>query len=155
MTEGQQTNLPKLLSPASVNQRLIAAAIFMSITAGFALAWLMGQFHFTIYPFPCGFKQQYNFPCPTCGMTTAVIAFSHGHILNSFYIQPAAGFLSSIAVLIAFFSFLIAVFGVYSPLIEKRLLSVKLRYIFAFFIVVFAVGWGLTLIRALAQNSTG
>jgi Protein of unknown function (DUF2752) len=153
MESGQQPILPKLFSRASANQRLIAAGIFLFIAGGFLLGWLMGQFHFTIYPFPCGFKQRYNLPCPTCGMTTAVIAFSHGRISDAFYTQPAAGFFCCFATVIAFFAFIPAAFGVYSPLVERRLASLKLRYILAALFLIFAAGWAVTLARAIAQNS--
>ena len=134
-------------------QRLIAAGIFLLIAAGFLLGWLMGHFHFTIYPFPCGFKQRYNLPCPTCGMTTAVIAFARGDIAGAFYAQPAAGFFCCLSAVIAFFAFLIAVFGVYSPLIERWFASLKLRYVFAVLLLIVAAGWAVTLARAIAQNS--
>jgi hypothetical protein len=154
MESGQQPILPKLLSRASAAQRLIAGIVFLVIAGGFSLGWLMGRFHFSLYPFPCGFKQRYNLPCPTCGMTTAVIAFSHGDIKGAFFTQPAAGFFCCLAVLIAFFAFLIAVFGVYSSVIERRLASLKLRYIFAVLFLIFAAGWAVTLARAVAQNSS-
>jgi hypothetical protein len=153
MESGQQPISPKLFSRASATQRLIAAGIFLLIAGGFLLAWLMGHFHFTIYPFPCGFKQRHNLPCPTCGMTTAVIAFARGDIAGAFYTQPAAGFFCCLAAVIAFFAFLITVFGVYSPLIERRLASLKLRYILAVLLLIFAAGWAVTLARAIAQNS--
>jgi hypothetical protein len=153
MESGQQPISPKLFSRASGNQRLIAAGIFFFIAGGFLLGWLMGQFHFTIYPFPCGFKQRYNLPCPTCGMTTAVIAFARGDIAGAFYTQPAAGFLCCLSAVIAFFAFLVAVFGVYSPSVGRHLVSLKLRYIFAALLLIFAVGWAATLARVIAQNS--
>ena len=37
---------------------------------------------------PCGFLATTGYPCPTCGCTTAVSNFSHGHILRSFLTQP-------------------------------------------------------------------
>ena len=86
-------------------------------------------------------------------MTTAVIAFSHGHISSAFYTQPAAGFFCCLSAVIAFFAFIVAVFGVYSSSIERRLASLKLRYIFAALFLIFAAGWAVTLARAIAQNS--
>jgi hypothetical protein len=153
MESGQQPISSKLFSRATASQRLIAGIIFLVIVAGFALGWLMGQFHFSIYPFPCGFKQRYGLPCPTCGMTTALIAFSHGHIGNAFYRQPAAGFFCCLAVVIAFFAFLIAVFGVYSPIVERLIASLKLRYVFVVLFLIFAAGWAVTFARAIAQSS--
>jgi hypothetical protein len=132
---------------------MIAGVIFLVIAGGFALGWLMGQFHFTLYPFPCGFKQRYGLPCPTCGMTTAVIAFSHGHIGSAFYYQPAAGLFCCLAAIIAFFALLIAVLGVYSPVIERQFALLKLRYVFIVLFLIFAAGWAITLARTIAQNS--
>jgi hypothetical protein len=154
MESGQQPILPKFFSRASANQRLIAAAIFLVIAGGFSLGWLMGRFHFSLYPFPCGFKQRYNLPCPTCGMTTAVIAFSHGHIKDAFYAQPAAGFFCCLSVVTAFFAFLVAVFGIYSPAVDKQLASFKLRYVFVVLFLIFAAGWAVTLARAIVLNSS-
>jgi len=154
MEPGQQPSSLKLFQRASARRRIIAAFIFLAIAAVFLLAWLMGRYHITLYPFACGFKQRYGLPCPTCGMTTAVLAFAHGHIIRSFYLQPAAAFFCCVAIVIAFFALLTAVFGVYSPLFERRLASLKLRYIIAAILFVFAAGWAVTLARALAENSS-
>jgi hypothetical protein len=153
MESGQQPISQKFFSRATSTQRLIAGIIFLVVVGGFSLGWLMGRFHFSLYPFPCGFKQRYNLPCPTCGMTTAVIAFSHGRINDAFHAQPAAGFFCCLAVLIVFFTFLAAVFGVYSPAVERHLASLKLRYVFVILFLIFAAGWAVTLARAIAQNS--
>jgi len=40
---------------------------------------------------PCGFQQRYGLPCPTCGMTTATLAFARGKVIRAILIQPAAG----------------------------------------------------------------
>lgn len=39
---------------------------------------------------PCGFQQRHGLPCPTCGMTTATLAFARGKIYQAFRSQPAA-----------------------------------------------------------------
>jgi hypothetical protein len=36
----------------------------------------------------CGWMQGFNFPCPTCGMTTAFSLAAHGSLLASAYVQP-------------------------------------------------------------------
>jgi hypothetical protein len=146
-SEGQ--NARKLLSPASARRRLVAAGVFLAIAGGFAVLWVAGYYNINLYPFACGFKQRYGLPCPTCGFTTAAAAFAQGHIIDSFYIQPAAAVFCSIIVLIAIFALLQAVFGVYSPFLEKWLISIKLRYIIAAFLIIIAVGWGVTFIKAL------
>jgi len=49
---------------------------------------------------PCGWYQMTGYPCPTCGCTTAVSHFAHGHILTSFLTQPF-GFTVALVALIA------------------------------------------------------
>lgn len=39
---------------------------------------------------PCGFQQRHGLPCPTCGITTATLAFARGKIYQAFKSQPAA-----------------------------------------------------------------
>jgi len=152
MGPGRESNEQKFFSRATRRQRLTAGVILLAIAAFFAVAWLMGRYQITLYPFYCGFKQRYGLPCPTCGMTTAVIAFARGEIMRSFYTQPAAAIFCCLAAVSAFFAFLITVFGVYSHTFERRVASLKLRYIIAAVLVILAAGWAVTLARALAQN---
>jgi hypothetical protein len=49
---------------------------------------------------PCSFLATTGYPCPTCGCTTAVSHFAHGHILTSLLTQPF-GFTVALAALIA------------------------------------------------------
>ena len=66
-------------------------------------------------------KQRTGLPCPTCGMTTCVLAFARGEVLTAFYVQPAGGFLCSLLVVVAFFAFLTSVFGVYFGFFDRLL----------------------------------
>ena len=152
MVLSQQSSDRKLLSYASVQRRLIAAGVFLAIAGGGMFLWIAGHYKITLYPFACGFKQRYGLPCPTCGYTTAAVAFAQGCIIDSFYIQPAAAVFCCIAAIIAFFSLLQAVFGIYSPVLEKQLISVKLRYALAALVIVIAAGWGVTLTRAIVAK---
>jgi hypothetical protein len=156
MDLSQQPNAPsggqnarKPLSSASAQRRLVAAGVFLAIAGGFAVLWVAGYYKIRLYPFACGFKQRYGLPCPTCGYTTAAVAFAQGHIIDSFYIQPAATVFCCIVALIAIFALLQAVFGVYSPLLEKWLISIKLRYVIAAFLIIIAAGWAVTFTRAI------
>ncbi len=36
----------------------------------------------------CSFPMRYGYPCPTCGVTTAVAAAAHGRFLTAFNAQP-------------------------------------------------------------------
>jgi hypothetical protein len=145
----------KLLSFASPRRRLTAAGVFLALAGGGAFLWVVGHYKITLYPFACGFKQRYGLPCPTCGFTTSAIAFAQGRIIDSFYTQPAAAVFCCIAVVIAIFALLQALFGVYSPVLESRLVSVKLRYVIAALVVVLAAGWGVTLTRAIIAIRQG
>ena len=101
----------------------------------------------------CGFKQRYGLPCPTCGMTTATLAFAQGKIFEAFFIQPAGALLCSVLVVIALLALVIAVFGVYFRFLERFFREVKVKYIILTLIVIIAAGWAVTLSRALAAGN--
>jgi hypothetical protein len=137
---------------ASFHQRIIAIVVFSAVAASFGLAWLAaaGKFDIGRWLGPCGLKQKYGLPCPTCGMTTSVLAFSQGKILESFYIQPAAALLCCVLVVIAFLALFTAVFGLYFGFIKRFFTEVKIKHIILALIVIIAAGWAVTLARALA-----
>ena len=101
----------------------------------------------------CGFRQQTGLPCPTCGMTTATLAFAQGRIFEAFYIQPACGLLCCVVVIAGILAFVIAVFGIYFRFIERFFTEVKLRYMILALVIIIAAGWAVTLARAIAANS--
>ena len=87
---------PKLpTEPTALAVRLWSGLIF-SIAGGMLIvgAFLtpsadgFGKNHGLFGMPPCGFYQATGYPCPTCGCTTAVSHFAHGHILTSFLTQP-------------------------------------------------------------------
>jgi len=101
---------------------------------------------------PCGFKQRYGLPCPTCGMTTSVLAFFRGRVLESFYIQPAAALGCCIMVIAAFLAFVVAVFGVNFRILESLFAGIKVKHVILAVVAVIAAGWAVTLARALAEK---
>jgi hypothetical protein len=155
MQTSQHRNKPKIFRCASSGQRLRAAFVFLAIAGLFGGLALAGHYRVTLWPFPCGFKQKYNLPCPACGMTTSAVAFAQGKILRALYIQPAAGLLCCLLAVSTFLAFLIAVFGVYFGFLDRLFGEIKVRYIILAFIVIIAAGWVVTLARALAVNSQG
>lgn len=102
---------------------------------------------------PCGLKMRTGLTCPTCGMTTAVLAFARGRVLTAFYVQPAAGLLCSLLVAAAFFAFLIAVFGVYFNFLDRVFARVRVVHVVVGLLVIVAAGWAVTLARALAEQT--
>jgi hypothetical protein len=131
-----------------------AGFVFAGIFALFVFVRLAATDKFDIerWLYPCGFKQRYGLPCPSCGMTTSTLAFARGSILESFYIQPAGALICSVLLITAFFAFLIAVFGLYFCFLRRLYAEVKLRYVVAALIIVVAAGWLVTLARALATR---
>ena len=155
MQASQQLSKPKVLCRASFRRRLGAGAFFLVLAASFGLFALAGHYKIALWPFPCGFRQRYNLPCPTCGVTTSVLAFAQGKIIESFYIQPAAALLCCVLALSAFLAFFVAVSGVYFGFLNRFFTEVKIKYIVLALIVIVAASWAVTLARALAANNQG
>jgi hypothetical protein len=154
MQTSQQLNKPKLFLRASPNQRIIAAIVCVSITGFFSIFAVAGHYKIDMGMFMgrCGFKQNTGLPCPTCGMTTAALAFTQGKILEAFYLQPAGGLLYSLAVVAAVLAFIISVFGVNFRFLTQFFAEVKIRYIAIALIVIILAGWAVTMARALSAG---
>lgn len=154
MQTSQQLNKPKFFRRTSSRQRLRAAIVCLVLAALFGLTRLAatGRINLDRVLDPCGFKQKYGLPCPTCGMTASVLAFCRGEIFESFYIQPTAALLCCIMVIAAFLALLIAVFGIYFRFLDSFFSEVKIKHIILALLVIIAAGWAVTLARALAEN---
>ena len=140
---------------ASARARTIAALIVAAIVAGFGGLWLLQRagFDFGLLFGPCGMKQRTGLPCPTCGMTTCVLAFARGAVLAAFYVQPAGALFCSLLVLTAFFAFLTGVFGVYFGFFDRLAVELRVKHLVAGLLVILAAGWAVTLARALAAQT--
>jgi hypothetical protein len=155
MEERQQDTGTKAIRRASARERKIAAVIASGIFASFAGLWLLQRVGFDfglIFP-PCGLKMRTGLTCPTCGMTTAVLAFARGRILTAFYLQPAAGLLCGLLIIVAFFTFLIAASGVYFRFLDQLFVEVRIIHLVVGLLVILAGGWAVTLARALATQT--
>ncbi len=135
-------------------QRKIAAVVSFALISLIVLLHLsaVGHIDHSRYLNPCGFQIRHNLPCPTCGITRAMLAFGRGDIFDAFYIQPAGGVLALLLFVSAFFTFIIAVFGVYFRFLENFFRELKVRYIILAAVIVFLGGWAVTLARALAAG---
>ena len=129
MPADQMLNSNNAAVRATTRQRLTAGVIFLSIAAFFAISLLTAHRKINLWPFPCSFKQQYNLPCPTCGMTAACLAFVRGKIFDAFLIQPAAAFLCVALAICGFLAFLVACFGVYFSFLNRLFEEIKIRHI--------------------------
>jgi len=152
MQASQQVNKQKILCRASFRQRLIAGLVLLVAFVLFGLFALSAHYKIGLWPFPCGFKQKYDLPCPGCGMTTSAITFAQGKIFRAFYIQPAAALLCCVLAVSAFLAFFVAVFGVYFEFLVRFFAEVKIKHIILALIIIIAAGWAVTLARALAAK---
>ncbi len=157
MQRRQSANAARFTRRATPLERRASLVISLSIFALFAGLWICQRIGFdfgTLFN-PCGFKQRTGWPCPTCGMTTSVLAFTRGEIFNAFYIQPAAAVLCSVILLIAFLTLLTAILGVYFNVFDRLLHETKVTYWIVVVLVILAAGWMVTLARAFAAQSSG
>jgi hypothetical protein len=151
MQTSQQVNQSKFCR-ASLHQRIIAAIICAAIAVFFGVFAVAGHYQADMGRWLgyCGFQQKTGLPCPTCGMTTATLAFAQGRIFEAFYIQPAGGLLCSVMVVVALLAFTVAVFGVYFRFIQRFFAEVKISYMLLVLFIIITAGWAVTLARALA-----
>jgi len=140
---------------ASSRQRIIAAIVCLAVLVYFGAFALVGHYQIDMgrHLGYCGFKQRTNLPCPSCGMTTATLAFAQGNIAEAFYIQPAAGLLYCATVLAGGLAFFISVFGVHFDFIKRFFAEIKIRYMILALIIILASGWAVTLARAVAAQN--
>jgi hypothetical protein len=70
--------------PTTINAR--EARIGAAAMLGFAVVWPRLPVH---PPIACPLRSITGIPCPLCGMTRAVVAATHGHLLESLRFNPA------------------------------------------------------------------
>ncbi|MCK4960027.1 MAG: DUF2752 domain-containing protein, partial [Planctomycetes bacterium] len=143
-----------LTDKAGTAQRAGALAIFVVCVAIAALLWSAGTGDTDIRRMVgiCGFKQEYQLPCPGCGVTTSAIAFFQGHILESFHTQPAGGILCVALIAAGILSFMTAVMGVNFPFMHAPATWRLTKYIIVSLLIIFAAGWAVTMARAIVQK---
>ena len=150
MPTDQLPNTQKQIKQASAKERKIAGLFFLSLAVMMGLLALCRMLGFNISRLflPCGFQQRYHLPCPTCGWTTALKAFSRGHFAEAFYIQPAASLICLGLLACALTALYIALSGVYPVFVGSLYREVKLKHILWTLVVVVLAGWAVTFVRA-------
>jgi hypothetical protein len=157
MQRRQSANVAKIARRATHRERIVAAAISLSVAVWFGGLWGLqkAQFDFGRVLNPCGFKQRTGYPCPACGMTTSVLAFTRGEVLTAFYVQPAAALVCALLVAMAFLALPAALGGVYFKALDRVLNEVKIAYLAVGLLVILAAGWAVTLARAFVARASG
>jgi hypothetical protein len=150
MPTDQLPNTQKQIKHASARERKIAGLFFLSVAAFVGLLALCGKVGFNISRLflPCGFQQRYHLPCPTCGWTTALKAFSQGHFTQAFYVQPAASLICLGLLVSALTALCIALSGVYPGFVGGLYREVKLKHILWALVIIVLAGWAVTFVRA-------
>jgi hypothetical protein len=150
MQGSQQVNKSKIFCRTSPRQRFLTGIVFLVVAASLGLLRMAatGRIDIGRWINPCGMKQRWGLPCPTCGMTTSAIAFAQGKITRSFYVQPAASLLCTGLVTAAFLALVTTIFGVYFHFLVR----IKAKYVTLALLVIIAVGWMVTLARVLAER---
>ncbi len=135
----------------------MAALIATLVVLLFVALWGLQRVHFDFGLLfnPCGFRLRTGWPCPACGMTRSVLAFTRGRVALSFYEQPASAFGCVVLVVSAFLSSLIAVTGVYFRTLDRFFEEVRPSHLAIGLLVVISAGWAVTLARALVDSHAG
>lgn len=154
MITNQQPSQRKIFAKASTLQRLIAVIVFILIAAFFSMLYIdvIGLIDIAALTGPCGLKQIYHIPCPTCSWTTAAFLFVQGHIFQAFFAQPAAALFCCLLTIAAFLAFLTAVFGIYFISLKNFFAQIGVRYLILAIVLIVVAGWAVTLVRALAPG---
>ncbi len=154
MKQSQQPSSDKkqIIAPKT---RMWAGLCFLLLLSVFALIWAISRGWVTgaLVFGACGFKQSTGYPCPGCGVTTALTEFIKGNMVQAFIIQPAGAFLGLMAVVSAIFSLLIALFGVDFGILRVVTTGTFLKRLLLTLLVVFLAGWAVTLSRAFVENN--
>ena len=154
MDQDQSTNPRKAIIRATASQRRKGLILFLLMIIGLGSLSAAEALHFDIGRLfnPCGFKQRYHLPCPTCGFTTAARAFARGRIGLAFYTQPAAGFVCLMLVFAALTGLFIAVCGIYPRWVHRTLSTLTPQRVFWTLLLIVLLGWAVTLTRAWRLN---
>ena len=149
---------PKFLKreKLSPKARIIAGIVFCVIIAGAVCLWASAKGYVRLGPLlgVCGFKQRFGLPCPGCGWTHAGRAFFTGHILEAFWIQPAATVFCVVVVFVAIFALHCTVFGIDFGFLKRLFNSASgISILLLSAVVVILGGWAVTLIRSILENS--
>ncbi len=151
----QQPKRTNIFVRASFRQRVFAGVFLVCIAGLFMFLALgaLGRIDIGLMAGPCGFKQQYALPCPSCGMTTAGLAFVRGDIFGAFYIQPAAALACCILIVGVILAFLTMIFGVKFAFLVRFFAEIRVGYILLGVLIVIVAAWAVTLARAMKSLS--
>jgi hypothetical protein len=150
MDTSQQPGASRVFCHVSSRQRFAAAIVFAVVAGAAVLLRLAATGHIDIERWltPCGIKQRYGLPCPTCGWTTAALTYSQGYIGKAFVIQPAAALVYSAAAVLAFYMLFVALTGRELTSAKRLWMRIRNWHVIAVVLLVILMGWAVMLARA-------
>jgi hypothetical protein len=151
MRPDKQPNPLQATPVLSSRQRLRAALAGLAVAGLLVWLFLAQRLGYDVGSMfgPCGFKQRYGLPCPTCGMTTAVLAFTRGEVVDAFEIQPAAALVCAALAASAAICVTVALRGRVPLAISRVLARLNVSRVLICIGLTGAAGWAVTLWRAL------
>jgi len=151
MDEIQQLRASRVFCRVSSRQRLEAAIVFAVLAGTAVLLHLAATGHIDIERWltPCGIKQRYGLPCPTCGWTTAALAYSQGYIGQAFMIQPAAALVYTTVAVMGIYALFVAVTGCELRSAKWVWMRIRNWHVVASVLLVILMGWAVMLARAV------
>lgn len=140
-----------ILQKTTAKSRIWAIAVLVCLLGVFVFFYLGTKdiINMNLMFGPCGFKQSYGLPCPTCGMITSTSAFVSGKFISAFYIQPAGFVLNLVLTIITALSFFTAITGREFVIVRRFIDQLKIGYLIAALLIIIAAGWAVLLARAL------
>lgn len=146
MPTNQTANHQYGLVGLKLKQRLGLMLVSLGVLGGFGALYILQRVGVDVGGFfpLCGLKQRTGWPCPTCGMTTAVLAFARGELAEAFWCQPAAALICMVLVVAALAGMIAALVGVY-PRWVQTIAHMRVRYILLILGIILALGWAVTL----------
>lgn len=153
MVSSQHSDIDTLREKITIYQRIVCLCVFAGILSLFVFLWSASRGDVDVERVfgICGFKQRHSLPCPGCGITRSAMHFVQGHLVKSFYLQPAGGVMCVVLACAGFMCVSRAIFG--TRLIPASVsVGSAVKYTLLCGVIVIVCGWAVTLARAFAMR---
>jgi hypothetical protein len=156
MNKGQSLSIGKSQNRISLGGRITAGGIALLMAGGFFFFWACDHGWIDLAPMLgiCGFKQRFGLPCPGCGWTHSIQAFTAGRIKEAFCLQPAAAVFCLAAIAVFFFALHIAIFGVDFAFLRWVRSPGGIKVLIFAAVAIILIGWLAVLLMYAGQSQS-